>query len=175
LKLYAITVLLFAALLAASPPVPADDYKIGYVSPERILNDSKIAKLARQRLDQEFARDQQEIAQLQAHLRTMQDDLEKNLLTMSQSNRQLQEREIRSKDIEIQRKMVAYDEELKVIRQRAIDEVIEQVDQVVKRIAVSENFDIIFRQAVWASPGIDITGKVIRTLDDMTDSASPSK
>ena len=175
MKPYTQLLLLCAALLAANLPAWADGYKIGYISPERILNDAKLAKLAKQKLDQEFARDKQDIDQLKAQLGKMQDTLEKNQITMSESNRLLQEREINSRNLELQRKMAAYDEDLAVLRQRTIEEVAEQVDRVVRKIAESENFDIIFRQAVWASPGIDITDQVIGTLDAMTDSASPSK
>jgi len=42
----------------------------------------------------------------------------------------------------------------------------------VLQISLAEKFDIIFQEAVFASPRIDITDKVIRALDD---SASPKK
>jgi outer membrane protein len=35
----------------------------------------------------------------------------------------------------------------------------------VRQIAESEKFDIIFQEAVYASPRIDITDKVIRAID----------
>jgi len=36
----------------------------------------------------------------------------------------------------------------------------------VKQIAESENYDIIFQEAVYANPKIDITDKVIKALSD---------
>ncbi len=43
---------------------------------------------------------------------------------------------------------------------------LERANRAVKQIAEAEKYDIIFQDAVWASPRIDITEKVIKALDD---------
>ena len=45
--------------------------------------------------------------------------------------------------------------------------ILERANRVVRQIAEAEKFDIIFQEAVYASTRIDITDKVIRSLDDV--------
>jgi outer membrane protein len=42
--------------------------------------------------------------------------------------------------------------------------VLDRANKVVKKIAEAEKYDIIFQEAVYASPSIDITDKVIKAL-----------
>jgi outer membrane protein len=48
--------------------------------------------------------------------------------------------------------------------------VVERANKTIKQIAEAEKFDIILQEAVYASPRIDITDKVIKALGD-----APSK
>ena len=43
---------------------------------------------------------------------------------------------------------------------------LDQANRAIKAIAESEKYDIIFQEAVYASPRIDITDKVIKALAD---------
>jgi outer membrane protein len=43
--------------------------------------------------------------------------------------------------------------------------VLERANKVIKQIAEAEKYDIIFQEAVYASPRIDITEKVIKALN----------
>ena len=42
---------------------------------------------------------------------------------------------------------------------------VEQANRVIRQIAEQEKYDIIFQDAVFASPRIDITDKVIKALE----------
>ena len=42
---------------------------------------------------------------------------------------------------------------------------LERANKVIKQIAEAEKYDIIFQEAVYASPRIDITEKVIKALN----------
>ena len=44
-------------------------------------------------------------------------------------------------------------------------QVVEQANRVIRQIAEQEKYDIIFQDAVFASPRIDITDKVIKALE----------
>ena len=44
--------------------------------------------------------------------------------------------------------------------------VLERANRTIKAIAEAEKYDIIFQEAVYASPRIDITDKVIKALED---------
>ena len=96
-----------SALAAAQDkPATAITSKFGFVNTERILRDAVPAQRAQKKIEAEFQKRDQELAQ-----------------------------------------------------------VVEQANRVIRQIAEQEKFDIIFQDAVFASPRIDITDKVIKALD----------
>jgi outer membrane protein len=44
--------------------------------------------------------------------------------------------------------------------------IFERVNKIIKQLAEAETYDIIFQEAVYANPCIDITDKVIKALGD---------
>ena len=46
--------------------------------------------------------------------------------------------------------------------------VFERINKIIKQLAEAEKYDIIFQEAVYANPRIDITEKVIKALGDGT-------
>ena len=95
----------------------------------------------------------------------MQDDLDKNAMTMSETQRRSKEREFGDMTREFQRKQREFREDLNQRRNEELAQVVEQANRVIRQIAEQEKFDIIFQDAVFASPRIDITDKVIKALD----------
>jgi outer membrane protein len=140
--------------------------RVGYVNLERILRDSVPAVRAQKKLEQEFAKRDQELGKMADQLKRLQDTLEKNAVTMSESERTKREREFNDFNREFQRKQREAREDFNQRRNEELSGVIERANRAVKVIAEAEKFDIIFQEAVWASPRIDITDKVIKALDD---------
>ena len=95
----------------------------------------------------------------------MQEDLDKNSVTMSDTQRRNKEREFGDLNRDFQRKQREFREDLNQRRNEELAQVVEQANRVIRQIAEQEKFDIIFQDAVFASPRIDITDKVIRALD----------
>ena len=160
-------VLVFAA--ASLLPIYASaQAKIGYVMLDRILREAPAAQRAQKKLEQEFAPREQELAGTGAQLKKMQENLEKNGVTMSESERQKSEREFSDLNREFQRKQREYREDLNQRKNEALQGVLERANRAVRHIAEAEKLDIVFQndQAVWASPRIDITDKVIKALGE---------
>jgi outer membrane protein len=65
---------------------------------------------------------------------------------------------------DFQRKQREFREDLNQRRNEELATVLDKANAAVKRIAESENYDIIFQEAVYANPRIDITDKVIKAL-----------
>ena len=101
-------------------------------------------------------------------LKRMQENLEKNALTMSDSERQKREREFGDMNRDFQRRQREFNEDLGQRRKEEFEGVLERANRAVRQIAEAEKLDIVFQneQVVWASPRIDITDKVIRALED---------
>jgi len=158
--------LLFAAALAiAALPAWAQSGKLGFVNTERILRDAAPAQRAQKKIESEFKKRDQELAQLAGELKRMQDDLDKNSMTMSETQRRSKEREFGDLNRDFQRKQREFREDLNQRRNEELAQVVAEANRVIKQIAEQEKFDIIFQDAVFASPRIDITDKVIKALD----------
>ena len=144
----------------------AAELKIGFVNTERVFRDAAPAVRAQKKIEQEFAKRDQDIQKMAAQIRKMQDDLEKNSVTMTESDRRNKEREFGEMSKDFQRKQREFREDLNQRRNEELAAVLERANRTIKAIAESEKYDIIFQEAVYASPRIDITDKVIKALDD---------
>lgn len=159
------TIHFIAPLLLAflATPVLAE-FKLGFVNGQRVVNESPQAKRAKQRLEKEFERRDQELQQLAKRLQTMQDHLEKNAVTMAESERRNREREFNELNRDFQRRQREFREDLNLRQNEEMAAIFERANRVIKQIAEAEKFDLIVQEAVYFSPRIDITEKVIRAL-----------
>jgi outer membrane protein len=57
-----------------------------------------------------------------------------------------------------------YREDLNMRRNQELATLFERVDRVIKQIADAEKFDLILQEAVFRSPRIDITDRVLKVL-----------
>jgi outer membrane protein len=163
---YARLVLFVLTAAFAAGSAAQSEGRVGYVNLERILRDSAPAVRAQKKLEAEFAKRDQELGKMADQLKRLQDGLEKNAVTMSESERAKREREFADVNREFQRKQREAREDFNQRRNEELSGVIERANRAVKQIAEAEKYDVIFQEAVWASPRIDITDKVIKALDD---------
>jgi outer membrane protein len=160
-----------AALLAApalaqdKPGATAVTGKFGFVNTERILRDAAPAQRAQKKIEAEFQKRDQELARLADQLKRMQEDLEKNGVTMSDTQRRAKERDFADLNRDFQRKQREFREDLNQRRNEELAQVVEQANRVIRQIAEQEKYDIVLQDAVFASPRIDITERVIKALD----------
>ncbi|MDX9995315.1 MAG: OmpH family outer membrane protein [Rhodocyclaceae bacterium] len=150
--------------LAMSPALA--EMKLGFVNGQRVVNESPQAKKAKQKIEKEFERRDQELQQLSKRLQTMQADLEKNSVTMAESERRNKEREFNDLNREFQRKQREFREDLNLRQNEEMAAIFERANKIIKQIAETEKFDLIVQEAVYFSPRIDITEKVIKALGD---------
>jgi outer membrane protein len=150
---------------AAPPGASAPIGKFGFVNTERILRDATPAQRAQKKIEAEFQKRDQELARLADQLKRMQDELEKSSVTLSESQRRTKEREFGELNRDFQRKQREFREDLNQRRNEELAQVVEQANRVIRQIAEQEKYDIIFQDAVFASPRIDITDKVIKALE----------
>lgn len=153
-------------LFCASSAWAQADLKIGVVNLDRILRESAPAQRAQKRIEAEVAKREQEIAKLAEQIKRMQEKSDKDALTLSDSERNRRESELRELTRDFQRKQREAREDINQRRNEELSQVLERANKVVRQIAESEKFDIILQEAVYANPRIDITEKVVRAMDD---------
>jgi outer membrane protein len=165
LKLLAATALAVALAPAAAQQAPAATGRIGFVNTERVLRDSAPAMRAQTRLKAEFQKREEDIARVEAELKRLQTDLEKNAVTLPEAQRRAKERDFGELNRDYQRKLRELREDSNQRRNEELAQVIDHANRVIRQIAEQEKFDIIFQDAVYASPRIDITDRVIKALE----------
>ena len=139
--------------------------KIGVVQIERIVRDSQPALRAQKKLEAEFAKREAELGKVADQLKRVQDELEKDSVTMPEATRRNKERDFNTMNIEFQRKQREYREDVNQRRNEELGQVIEMANRIIRQIAESEKYDIIFQEAAYANPRIDITDKVIKAME----------
>lgn len=145
--------------------VQAQETKIAWLSTERIYNESKLAKLASEKLGEEFKAREKAVQDLGARFQIASTKLEKEMPTLSESERAKRQREFFELDKELQRRQREFREDL---NQRTNEEraaISDKATKIIKQMAQVEGFDIVLQDAVWANPRIDITDKVLKALD----------
>jgi outer membrane protein len=152
------------ALLCAPAVVHAAELKIGFIDAERINRESAPAEVASKRLEKEFAPRAQELQRRESQIKSLQGQLEKEAMTMSESDRRAKEGELQRLSIDFQRLQREYREDLNLRRNQELQALFERANRVIKSIAESEKFDLILQEAVYRSPRIDITERVLKAL-----------
>lgn len=153
------------AILSLSAGVLAEG-KIGFVNSQKILNDAPQAARAKKKIEKDFEKRDQDLQRIAKQLQGMQENLDKNSVTMAESERRTKEREFGDLNRDFQRKQREFREDLSQRQNEEMASIFERVNKIIKQIAETEKYDIIFQEAVYANPRIDITDKVIKALGD---------
>ena len=162
MKLNHLCILMFALL--ALPAVA--EVRIGVINMERVMRDSEAAKKASAKLEKEFKKRSQELEKTRQQAQSMQEDMEKNGVTLSESARVAKSRELADLSREMQRKQREYNEDLNARRNEELQSIVERTNGIIRSMAEKENFDLIVQEAVYASKNVDITDKVIKALGE---------
>jgi outer membrane protein len=142
----------------------AADAKIGFVDADRINRESVPADRATKKLEKEFATREQDLRRLEQQIKALQGQLEKDALIMSESDRRNREQELGRQTREFQRLQREFREDLNLRRNEELAALFERANRVIRQIAEAEKYDLILQEAVYRSPRIDITDRVLKAL-----------
>ena len=142
----------------------AAELKVGYVNTQRIFRDAPAAQKAGKKLEGEFAKRDQELQKMAKQLQGLQENLEKNSVTMAETERRAKEKEFGELSREFQRRQREFREDLNLRQNEENAAVIEKANKAIKQIAKADKYDLILQDVVWVSPKLDITDRVIKAL-----------
>lgn len=153
-----------ATLLLASGMVTADT-KIGFVNTEKLLREAPLSVAAQKRLEKEFSGREQELQKMAKQAREVQGQLDKEGVTMSETERKNKERELANLNREFQKQSREFREDLNLRRNEELSQIQERARKVIVEIAKTEKYNIIIEQAaVYVDPKNDITDRVMKAL-----------
>lgn len=151
--------------LAAAAPVFAAELKIGYIDTERLFRESSLSVKAQKKLEAEFSKRDQDIQKMVKQARDLQAQLEKEDMTLSAADKSRKERDLANLTTQIQRSQREFREDLNQRKQEEFNTIHERARVAILDIANKEKYDLIVENAVYASPRIDLTDRVLKALD----------
>ena len=143
----------------------AQEFRLGYVNLDRIIREAAPSKSAQAKLEQEFARREKDLQEIGNALKSAADKLEREAMTLSESQRAARQKQVMDQDRDFQRKRREFQEDLNARKNEELQQVFERANRVVRQLAEAEKYDLIIQEAVYVSPKHDITDKVIRSLN----------
>ena len=143
----------------------AQEFRLGYVNLDRIIREASPSKNAQAKLEQEFARREKDLQEIGNALKSAADKLEREAMTLSESQRAARQKQVMEQDRDFQRKRREFQEDLNARKNEELQQVFERANRVVRQLAEAEKYDLIIQEAVYVSPKHDITDKVIRSLN----------
>ncbi|HJX58554.1 MAG TPA: OmpH family outer membrane protein [Thiobacillus sp.] len=154
--------LILASAFAAAPALA--DTKIGFVNTEKLLREAPLSVAAQKKLEREFAARDQELQKLAKQARDLQLQLDKDGVTMSDSERKVKERDLGNLNRDLQRQGREFREDLNLRRNEELGQIQERARKAIQEIARAEKFDLVVEQAVYVDPKNDITDRVMKAL-----------
>jgi outer membrane protein len=158
---------IFLLLFCFSLPAFAQtaDLKIGFVNTEKVFRDSQLAIKAQKKLEKEFQAREQDIQKQVKQARDLQSHLEKEGLTLSEADKGKKQKDLANLTRDIQHAQREFREDLNSRKNEEFAGVQERARKAIMEIAEKEKYDLILENVVYASPKVDITERVLKSLD----------
>lgn len=157
--------LLAFGFLAFVSNAGAAELKVGYVQVERILQEAPQTSESGKRLEKEFAPRTQELDRLQKQIKDIETALDKDSLTMSETDRKNKERDVANLKIDFQRKQRELREDINLRKNEELGALQDRINKAVTAVSEAEGYDlVVYGGVAYASKKIDITDKVLKSL-----------
>jgi outer membrane protein len=85
---------------------------------------------------------------------------------LGENDRRKREQDLSRQIVDLQRKQREYTEDLNLRRNQELAGLLERANKIIRQIAESERYDLILQEAVYRSPRVDITERVLKALAD---------
>ncbi|MDB5936082.1 MAG: hypothetical protein JWQ01_3426 [Massilia sp.] len=155
-------------LLAAGPLAHAQGGvgRVGYVATERLYTDSKMAKAADARITAEFSGRDKANQDMLARLKKQSEQFDVEAPQLPDAERTRRLRELLDLDKELQRKQIAFRDDLVHRRNEERARIAEKAAALIGKVAEQEKIDVVLvRDVLWTRPANDITDKILKQLD----------
>ncbi len=160
-----IKTVLLATALSFSANVSAAELKVGYVQVDKILQEAPQTAETGKKLEREFSPRTAELERLQKQIRDIEAQLDKESLTISETDRKNKERDASNLKIDFQRKQRELREDINLRKNEELGTLQDRINKAVTSVAEAEGYDLVVYSGVaFASKKIDITDKVLKAL-----------
>jgi len=175
--------LLLIGLLIGMLAVPAvanadqpQGMRVAVVDVQRAMMQTEDGLRVQATLKKEFDKKQQELNKKQADLQKQKEDIDKQSKVLSKDAYQKKLEELQKQMMELQTLFVDYNKELEKQQKEKTEPIFEKIMAIVKRIATTENYDIVVDKTTvaYVRTDLDLTDKAIQMYNSGQIPTTPS-
>jgi len=174
-------IVLAAITLAIAVPqaARAAELKIGFVNLQQAVSEVEEGKAARDALKKEFEQKQKTLDDKQNELKRLKDDLEKQMVVMSEEAKREKAMEFERKVNEMQQVYVQMQKDLSDREREMMKVIFDKMEAVIKDIAQAEGYAYVFEQQnaglIVAPPSANMTNELVRRYNAKYKGTAPAK
>jgi len=157
-------VLVSAMLLLGAVDAAAQSVRIGYINLARIEKESAGFARSMQSLSEEFEPRTRQVQELQKRIGAARAQFESDQAKLAPADAQARAREIEGMMRESDQNVMRLSEEYELRRRQLRTKLIEDVRVAIKTVVAAGKYDVILQEAVFAGPGVDVTGQVLKAM-----------
>jgi outer membrane protein len=157
--------LCMCALAQAQAQDGGSPSRIGVVLTERLMTESKMAKAADAKIQSEFSKRQKANEDAVARYKSASDKFDAEASKLTDFERTKRARELFEMEKDVQRMQREFSEDLMQRKNEERAAIAQKAYKIIEQIAAQDHLDVVLQEAVWASPRVDITDKILKLLD----------
>lgn len=139
--------------------------KIGYVNAVELVEMAPQGQKALKELENEFKGREQELLALRDQAVELEQSMSKNSLLLKDAEKDEQAKQLMELQRRLQREQRELSEDFNLRRNEELAKLQKVVTEAVIQVAKEQDYDIVFQQAVWFKPSIDMTQAVLDYLN----------
>jgi outer membrane protein len=157
--------LLCAGAMAQASAQTAAPGRIGFVYTERLMTESKLAKAADAKLQAEFSKRQKQVDDMLLRYKQSREKFDDEAPKLSDVDRTKRTRELLDMEKDVQRMQREYNEDLFQRKNEERAAIAQKAYKLIEQVAEQDHLDVVLQEAIWTSPRIDITDRILKLLD----------
>ena len=150
-------------MVRADAAAPGDT-KVGYVDLKKTLQETQVGRKARQRLEGDKRKKQQELDKRQKQLQQFAAELDKQRVVLKPKVLRQREQELQQKYVELQKRYAKLQQDLAKKEAKLVNRIFNKAAPIIKDIASRDGYTMILEKnqsaVLWASGALDITAEV---------------
>ena len=159
---------LVASTIALASPAQAE-IKIGYVDLRKALQDTSAGKKAQKDLKKEYDAKKEELEKKEKDLKTMNDDLDKKKLVLSDEVKQKKQMELQQEMGKFQQTVQATQAALQKKEREMTQPILEKLQEILDKKAKADGYTVVLEKSeqsvLWAKKDIDMTDAIVKEYE----------
>lgn len=161
------TIAPIAAQAQSTTSLLGNNIKIASVDTELLFSSSKTSKAMTEKLERDLLLKRKELQPLSVRIQDLENKLEaaqeKKALSTPEAKKDYEDYNALRSEYETKNAKLA--QEYNALRAAETEKIVDQVDAIIKTVAMQEKLDLVLRSPLYASSSVDITPKILELLN----------